>query len=569
MAFADTYARLLANTGRPGRASPEDEDALLRRFLASGGRLSDTPTTAETPADVQQGLAATQLNLGRQPEADALYPKPAPADVPTAAAENNPVEAAEARRAEAIRRANTQDTLAGVTEGFDRATLLISGLNPALVPIRQRDPGARDAAIRAFLAQEDAVAAQARRTQQAPLDRLRDEAELEKLKADTAKAKATAQSTTQDAAYEAALQALDSPETQALREQALAMSGGKLTPETAAKLNGLQLREALKTATSQLNAEALADYRIKSLEQGDKLAKMQAWLRQEGLDTQYNIAAMLINSRENENAEDRALREKLAQKMIEAMVTKTGQERDDKLKQLEVGGFRFAPDRIPSADSAKQMRDLAIQEGRINFSLNRLQDLYNKYGTQLYGKHAGEMESEFIAITNALRVANDMGVPNGRDYEMLAKELADPTTWKSMFTSRGREGSKFDAVRARIRNAVDTTAKAAGYEREGLKPGDPGTAENPLRTPPDTDLTQPPGASPATAPPRQTPRPSVAPPPDEIPRLVSTKGMAFGDLKKSLQEGEKVRVATKRKDGTTGYRTLQKRGDRLLIISED
>jgi hypothetical protein len=169
---------------------------------------------------------------------------------------------------------------------------------------------------------------------------------------------------------------------------------------------------------------------------------------------------------------------------------------EEKVGQLQVGGFTFAPERLPSPDAAKQMKEVAIQRAKIQTGLGRLRDMYAQHGTELFGDKAGEMESEFTAITTALRVMNDMGVPNGRDYEFLAKELADPTTWKDLFTSKGRNLTKLDTLSRRVDDNVSATASVLGYSADRPKPR-AGTRDNPAPsnpTRPDIDLEAPPGA---------------------------------------------------------------------------
>lgn len=181
---------------------------------------------------------------------------------------------------------------------------------------------------------------------------------------------------------------------------------------------------------------------------------------------------------------------------------------EERVGQLQVGGFTFAPERLPSPDAAKQMKEVAIQRAKIQTGLGRLRDMYAQHGTELFGDKAGEMESEFTAITTALRVMNDMGVPNGRDYEFLAKELADPTTWKDLFTSKGRNLTKLDTLSRRVDDNVSATASVLGYSADRPKPR-AGTRDNPAPSNPTPDIDlEAPGQAPAQT---QQPKVPVAP----------------------------------------------------------
>lgn len=555
MAVSDYVQRFLAGQGMGGTPMDSDSQDVVRRFLRARGRLRDDVDAADT-AEVQRRLAAQAVAPSGLDESVLEVPAPRSQKTSPAAAAPTATDADyNARRAAASRTALVNDVLSGATEGFDRATEWIAGPGPG---VRARDRNAVANAEARFAKSEEERRLLAQRAADKPLTDARKAAELEKLKADTAKAKAATITAEGDAAYEAALRDINSPETQAMREYAVSMSGGKLT--NANKLNGLQLREAVKTATSQLNAEAMAGIQRDRLQQSATEAAKDRGLRIAALEQAERLATL---SREQayELAKLRLEEEEEKRKAAEA---KAAEGRAFKMGEREVGGFRIKEGRIPSADSAKQLRDLAIESGKIEYSLKRLDDLYAKHGTELFGRYAGEMESEFMAISNALRVMNNMGVPNGRDYEMLEKELADPTTRKSLFTSRGRTQAKLKALGERVRNTVDLSADKMGYEREGAVP----------RVAPSGSMVQVddlPTNNPAPAA-QEAPRPvtkAAIAPGEEIPRLVSVKGMKPGDLKNSLQEGETVRVAKRKADGTVGYRTVQKRGSRLVIIAED
>jgi hypothetical protein len=180
---------------------------------------------------------------------------------------------------------------------------------------------------------------------------------------------------------------------------------------------------------------------------------------------------------------------------------------EEKVGQLQVGGFTFAPERLPSTDAAKQMKDVAIQRAKIQRGVSRLKDLYAQHGTELFGGKAGEMESEFTSITTALRMMNEMGVPNGRDYEFLAKELADPTTWKDLLTSKDRNLTKLDTLSRRVNDTVSDTAEVLGYAAipssapasTAKTPSNTLSSTSPRRAPmPEGELTDPPQAQGAT-----------------------------------------------------------------------
>lgn len=140
---------------------------------------------------------------------------------------------------------------------------------------------------------------------------------------------------------------------------------------------------------------------------------------------------------------------------------------DRELAERNVGGWRFNPQDPPSTDAAKQMAKVSIENDTISPSLNNLERMYSSLGSEQIGRAAGAMESEWINITNRLRIINDMGVPNGNDYLMLAKQLEDPTELRAVLTSRARGLEKMRTLRRQVKTLVDATAKAYKYTPAG------------------------------------------------------------------------------------------------------
>lgn len=137
------------------------------------------------------------------------------------------------------------------------------------------------------------------------------------------------------------------------------------------------------------------------------------------------------------------------------------------LNERNVGGWEFDPNDPPSAEAAKKMQDTTIDRDVIFSSLSNLESMYSALGSEQVGEAAGTMESDWINITNRLRKINDMGVPNGNDYVMLAKQIEDPTEWKAITTSKARGLAKMRAVRRQIEAISAATARALKYTEAG------------------------------------------------------------------------------------------------------
>lgn len=364
-----------------------------------------------------------------------------------------------ARFAAAQQRGAKLDALNALGHGFGADAALIAGTGVNTIA---REPGRRNQPIQELSARLNAERSIQQQDRQKELDAVN----LAKTKADTRKSEVAALADEAEAKREAALADPASPESTALRATASELLKGRISPETLATMSGVQLREALKFGTSMVNAEAMAEYRNSQMEQSAQNSALDRQLRAEALAQGWNIAQLTASQREWMFEREAQLRKELAELAATKEATKNARERDEKLAERAVGGYRFAPGRTPDADSAKKMREVAIDIGKLRRSLKNLRDLYSKHGTQLFGEHAGLMESEFMAITNTARNLNNMGVPNGADYMMLAKEIQDPTTLRDLFTSRERNLAKMDILEKRMGALVDDTAKVYGYEAE-------------------------------------------------------------------------------------------------------
>lgn len=407
-----------------------------------------------------------------------------------------------ARFAAAQQRGAKLDTLNALGHGFGADASLIAGTGVNTIERDARRRGQPMAELSARLGAERSI-------QQLDRQRELDAVNLAKTKADTRKSEVAATASEADAKREAALADPASPESNALRATASELLKDRISPKTLATMSGVQLREALKYGTSMVNAESMAQFRGEQLAQQDRNAALARQVQMEALAQGWDIFNATAEQREWMFNREAEIRKELAEIAAQKEAAKHERDRGEKLAEREVGGFKFAPGRTPSLEGSKIMAGAAKEIGRIRRSLTNLRELYAIHGTELFGTKAGLMESEFMNITNAARVMNDMGVPNGRDYEMLAKEIQDPTTLKDLFTSKGRNLAKMDLMRRRADELANDTAKIYGYEPETTPSAPPrvGTPENPSRGP---STFEPMGSAPAGGGATQKPRPSPA-----------------------------------------------------------
>lgn len=140
---------------------------------------------------------------------------------------------------------------------------------------------------------------------------------------------------------------------------------------------------------------------------------------------------------------------------------------DTKLAERNVGGFTFDMKNPPTAEGAKKMASVAIAKDKILGSLGRLEKLFDDNGTELFGETASQMEGEWKEVTDQMRVMNEMGVPNGSDYVMLAKQIPNPVGAAGATQSNKSIKAKFGTLKTQIAQTLAATAKAYKYAPEG------------------------------------------------------------------------------------------------------
>lgn len=145
---------------------------------------------------------------------------------------------------------------------------------------------------------------------------------------------------------------------------------------------------------------------------------------------------------------------------------------EDKYAERNVGGYNFNRKNPPTAEGAKKMANVLIARDKALGALGRLEALFDEHGTQLYGEVASQMESEWKQITDQIRIQGEMGVPNGADYPMLAKQIPNPVGVEGKKQLPASIKAKFGVLRKQLKETVDATAKAYKYFPDPA-PGEP------------------------------------------------------------------------------------------------
>lgn len=118
-----------------------------------------------------------------------------------------------------------------------------------------------------------------------------------------------------------------------------------------------------------------------------------------------------------------------------------GEGRADKKKASRWLGpdFEFAPDvpdnAIPDSTRAKALDEAGLVT-HVHDSAQKLRDLLKKHGPEVVGKAATQMKTlvEDLRLTIKDPVYN-LGVLNGRDYELVSKIVSDPTAMGQILSS--------------------------------------------------------------------------------------------------------------------------------------
>lgn len=265
----------------------------------------------------------------------------------------------------------------------------------------------------------------------------------------------------QEVSRKAALSDPNSPESRRFRARIAKVLPGLLDEATLADVTaadeesllkygslkaGREEREATRKAAEAARAAADADR--------DEARKQREQTHRENLADRQAARA--------ESAADRAARIAAArgEKVADAETKRT-----QTLAERRVGGFDFDPENPPTADGAKQMASAVAARSKILGSLGRLEGLFSENGPEATGASASAMEAEWKNITDQVRILGEMGVPNGSDYDMLAKQIPQTTGWGAVLTpgNRASIAAKFPVLREQINRSVDATAEAYKY----------------------------------------------------------------------------------------------------------
>lgn len=159
--------------------------------------------------------------------------------------------------------------------------------------------------------------------------------------------------------------------------------------------------------------------------------------------------------------------------------------------KTKISGLEVQPGATITNDAIKKVQEIAVRKDELVNSINRLQGLYKKHGTEVYGEAAREMESLVKGIQLTAKEFYNLGVLNGPDLGLMESMIANPTTLRSKAISLVPGAGdpvtpKLNEAKSLIDNRFKSTIKSLGFqEAKAAPPGGGGSGKSPARGGPD------------------------------------------------------------------------------------
>lgn len=149
----------------------------------------------------------------------------------------------------------------------------------------------------------------------------------------------------------------------------------------------------------------------------------------------------------------------------------------EKRNAAEVTGWELPPGAPPPREAdVSKLRDAGADYMTMTQNLRDVQELYNRYGTEVLPTEA---RAAMTSLVNSLRMSAknkamyDLGVLNGRDFELISKSIPDPTNPKSsvldFFSGDKDIATKFKTLGLDMTRRYENKHKAFGYRKAEAK----------------------------------------------------------------------------------------------------
>lgn len=138
-------------------------------------------------------------------------------------------------------------------------------------------------------------------------------------------------------------------------------------------------------------------------------------------------------------------------------------------RYANVQGWNIAEGATPTKDDAKKFKDSVTAAEGMQASLNRLQEITKKHGTELLpGAVKGEMDQLARDIQLQAKELYNLGVLNGPDLSLLEEVVTRPTSFKEAINPSGNKRASAGLARfgEMMKNRVNSQASVLGFQRK-------------------------------------------------------------------------------------------------------
>lgn len=153
----------------------------------------------------------------------------------------------------------------------------------------------------------------------------------------------------------------------------------------------------------------------------------------------------------------------------DALTANQAMQKAERDAQLELPGFVLAGKTRPLPAEAQKLRDGLGTAKLMYEEISQLKSLVaNKGSFEVGGSTAGEMQSLATGIRLRAKEAEELGVLNGKDYQIITELIPETGNISALFTSDKTALKKLDIALQRAQNGVRATTQARGYESEAI-----------------------------------------------------------------------------------------------------
>lgn len=252
-------------------------------------------------------------------------------------------------------------------------------------------------------------------------------------------------------------------------QMAQALAGKMMPGRDFSKASAAQLKAAIPSLEKLYSIEQNA--RIRANDQAQRAADRAAMLEGKRIDRE--------NARLHREAEKDA--DRIYQSGVKA--EETSRKEGEYQAGVKVDGADVKPGFRPTTDDAKKAKAAKAAYDQINSSMNEMDQIYARSGTNLVGADATRMASLRTNVLMAQKELDNLGVLSGQDESLTLDQVPDPTTiWENVKGTFGQDRykPKADQYRRNLRNKYDAILGATGYTGAGKN------AENDTKLPPGT-----------------------------------------------------------------------------------